>query len=135
MRPLVFFLLLLGVDLSAQDTVILKDNSRLILNVLHVTNDDVVYTKPNKDRSYFMPFSRVQFIYYRNGSKQNIDSIYRVAHTEFLRQLPSEQAIKPNPFKREELDEVTKRRRRRNILAVFGITVSLILATLLTTAN
>lgn len=91
MRFLFIFLLATASSSYAQDTVLLKDKSRLILNVLHVTNFDVVYTKPNKTRSYFLSFTEVKSIHYRDGSKQNIDSLYTIQQEEFISQAPAQE--------------------------------------------
>ena len=68
-KALIVFNLLFAFYCSAQDTILLKSNAKVIANVREIDSDFVTYSMPNQDSIYVqVSRSDVQNIRYANGS-------------------------------------------------------------------
>lgn len=77
---LIFFFIALS-KLNAQDTLIFKNDSKKIVDIIDVTETDVIFKKVNdkKERSIILPFSQLKSIHYSDSTKLNVDSIFQLS--------------------------------------------------------
>lgn len=79
MKKHLFFLLLVPSLMTSQDTLVLKDKSRIPSLVIQEVGDSIRFKKISyiSGPDYYISKSQLSYIRYQNGVKENTDSIFK----------------------------------------------------------
>ena len=80
MKNILYILLLFSFGVKAQDTLVLKDSTKIVSLVLMLGEDSIRYKKIENitGPDLYIKNSKVNLVHYKNGNRVNVDSLYRV---------------------------------------------------------
>lgn len=87
--------LIFAVALQAQDSVIKKDGSELIVKVAEITDTSLKYTKEGLSVSFSLPLSEVLLVTFENGERMTFD-VAKKADVEYILRAGTKFSIQMN---------------------------------------
>lgn len=86
-KTVLFFLTVIALSFKAQDTIITKSNAKIVSLILLSGRDSVRYKKLSNisGPDLYLKTSEIKYLVYKNGTHENIDSLYPIAVKEMPR--------------------------------------------------